>query len=244
MITIVQIDDEQKDIDRVATALQPLKCYLEYQLISFLSLESGLSYIRQNSVQLVLLDLEFTIGNKSAIFAIDRMDPSIPIIVVSHLSHYQRQLQLKVNVAGFVPKALIEDQLARAVMEVFSSKKLVSRPTQFTFPPARGGGIGQTFDLEESLYFKVHSFQEYDIFLANGQKTRRASLSFAELCKRIEDEKNTILQPISRNTIININYIAEVTVLRNGRVTVLLIGRSEELHVGKHYQMRFRDWYG
>lgn len=244
MITIVQIDDEEKDIKRVADALHPLKKFMEYQLIHFTSLEAGLAYIRQQSVQLILLDLEFTLGNQSAIFAIDKIDPSIPIIVVSHLSHYQRQLQLKVNVAGFVPKALIEEQLVRSVMEVLSSKNLVARPTQFTFPPPRDGGIGQTFDLEEILYIKVYSFQEYTIFLANGQKVRRSSISFSELCKQIEDERITILQPISRNIIINTNYISEVTVLRNGRVSISMIGMEEELHVGKNYQMKFRDWYG
>ena len=51
-------------------------------------------------------------------------------------------------------------------------------------------------------------------------------------------------QPISRNIIINTNYISDVTVLRNGRVNISLIGTEEELHVGKNYQMKFRDWYG
>lgn len=244
MITIVQIDDDPKDIQRVSDALSPLGMYMKYQLVHFTSLEEGLAYIRQHSTQLVLLDLEFTVGNKSAIFAIDKMDPSIPILVVSHLSHYQRQLQLKVNVAGFVPKALIEDQLVRSIIEIFSSKNLVARPSQFTFPPPHGVGIGQTFDLEEILYIKVYSFQEYTIFLSNGQKVRRSSISFSDLCKRIEDEKIIILQPISRNIIINTNYISDVTVLRNGRVNISLIGMEEELHVGKNYQMKFRDWYG
>lgn len=71
-----------------------------------------------------------------------------------------------------------------------------------------------------------------------------SSISFSDLCKRIEDEKIIILQPISRNIIINTNYISDVTVLRNGRVNISLIGTEEELHVGKNYQMKFRDWYG
>ena len=175
MITIVLIEDEEKDIERIENALVPLKKFIEYQLVSFQEIKTGFGYIQRHHVQLILLDLEFTLANESAIFAIDKLDSSIPVIVVSHLSHYQRQLQLKPNVVGFVSKGYLEDQLVRSIFEVLCSKNIVQRPTSFIFPGSKGR-LGQEFDLSEILYIKVYVYSEYIIHKTNGAEIKVPSI--------------------------------------------------------------------
>ena len=242
MITIVLIEDEERDIKHIRNVLVPLKSVVEYELITFQEIKAGLDYIGRHPVELILLDLEFTLANQSAIFSIDEINPRIPIIVVSHLSHYQRQLQLKTNVVGFVSKGYLEDQLVRSIFEVLCSKNIVKRPSSFVFP-ASNGSIGEEFNLSDILYIKIYVFSEYTIHKPDGTEIHKPSVSFSDLCKRIEESGATVLQPISRNTIINTNYISEVYVERNGRATITLLGCPEKFHVGKNYQGKFRNWY-
>ena len=242
MINIVLIEDEEKDIRFIQDVLLPLKNTIDYELISFQDIKTGLVYIQQHSVQLILLDLEFTLTNESAIFYIDQINPLIPIIIVSHLSHYQRQLQLKANVVGFVSKGYLADQLVRSIIEILSSKKIVHRPTSFVFP-GRKGLAGRSFDLSEILFVKVYVYEEYIIHKPDAKEIKVASHPFSELCRKIETDGIVELQPISRNTIINTNYISDVSIDRSGRVLISLLGYSEPMKVGPTYQKKFKSWY-
>lgn len=242
MINIVLIEDEEKDIRFIQDVLLPLKKTIDYELIPFQDIKTGLVYIQQHSVQLILLDLEFTLTNESAIFYIDQINPLIPIIVVSHLSHYQRQLQLKANVVGFVSKGYLADQLVRSIIEILSSKKIVHRPTSFVFP-GRKGLAGRAFDLSEILFIKVYVYEEYIIHKPDTKEIMVASLPFSELCKKIESDGIVELQPISRNRIINTNYISEVLIDRSGRVMISLLGYPESMKIGPTYQNKFKSWY-
>lgn len=242
MINIVLIEDEEKDIKHIQNVLLSLKDTIDYELFTFQDIKAGLVYIQQHSVQLILLDLEFTLTKESALFYIDQINPAIPVIVVSHLSHYQRQLQLKANVGGFVSKGYLEDQLVRSIIEVLSSKKIVQRPSSFVFPGARGLA-GRAFDLSEILFVKVYVYEEYMVHRPNGTEVKVASLPFTELCKRIKSDGIVELQPISRNKIINTNYISEALLDRSGRVMISLLGYPEPFKVGPTYQKKFRMWY-
>ena len=99
MVTIVLIEDDEKDISLITEILQPLKGFLNYELKSFMKIEQGKEYIAHHNVQLVLLDLEFTLQRKTSLYLINQISPSVPIIVVSNLTHYQRQLRLRANVS-------------------------------------------------------------------------------------------------------------------------------------------------
>ena len=63
MITIVLIEDEEQDINHIRNVMVPLKEMVEYELVAFQDLKSGLNYILLHPVELVLLDLEFTLSN-------------------------------------------------------------------------------------------------------------------------------------------------------------------------------------
>ena len=242
MITIVLIEDEEQDINHIRNVMVPLKEMVEYELVAFQDLKSGLNYILLHPVELVLLDLEFTLSNESAIFSIDKIDPAIPIIVVSHLSHYQRQLRLKTNVVGFISKGYLEDMLVRSIFEVLCSKNILKRPSTFVFPGQRGL-LGEAFNLSDIVYVKIYVYGEYTLQKRNGTEVHVSSIPFSELCEKIKTDGATELQPISRNTIINTNYISDVFVERNGRVMISLLGCSIPFRVGKNYQKKFRSWY-
>ena len=79
MITIVLIEDEERDIKHIRNVLVPLKSVVDYELITFQEIKDGLDYIGRHPVELILLDLEFTLANQSAIFSIDEINPLIII---------------------------------------------------------------------------------------------------------------------------------------------------------------------
>ena len=60
MITIVLIEDEERDIKHIRNVLVPLKDLVDYELIAFQEIKAGLDYIHLHHVELILCDLEFT----------------------------------------------------------------------------------------------------------------------------------------------------------------------------------------
>ena len=243
MVTIVLIEDDEKDISLITEILQPLKGFLNYELKSFMKIEQGKEYIAHHNVQLVLLDLEFTLQRKTSLYLINQISPSVPIIVVSNLTHYQRQLRLRANVVAFIPKAKMKDLLVRSIAEVLCDINETSRPADFLFPAVSPSGIPEGFSIADFRWLELYAFREYEVHLTSGQVRKVASCTFKDLVKAIKDQDAADLQPISRFQIVNTNYIAKVYLQDNSRVTITLVGCNDEFHVGKNYAKLFRDWY-
>ena len=81
------------------------------------------------------------------------------------------------------------------------------------------------------------------MLLKNGQKKAVKSVSFRDLCDYISKCDIVELQPVSRNEVININYIKSVSMENNGRITLALLGMDRDIHIGENYTAKFRDWY-
>ena len=200
--------------------------------------------MHHRNVQLVLLDLEFTLQRKTSIYLIDQISPSIPIIVVSNLTHYQRQLCLRANVVAFIPKAKMKDLLVRSIAEILCERDGGShRPLDFLFPGATSSDIPEGVTIVDIRWIELSSFREYEVHLTSGDVRKIASCAFRDLVKAIKEQDATDLQPISRYQIVNKNYFTKVHQADNKRVTISLVGCNEDFHVGKNYAQVFRDWY-
>lgn len=241
MFRILLIEDNEKDIERIRKALHSVG--FAYELTPYMKIEDGERYLREKSPELILLDLEFTLAKKTSIYLIDRISENTPIIVVSHLVHYQRQISLKKNVIGFVPKHKLEDRLVNAIKEAFVSEKKLEKPKEYVFPTSKGSAT-MAFDIEKILSIDMVRYKVYDVRLHTGETIENVkSVSFSELCMDLKKRNITDLQPISRNQIINCNYIRDVGVEKNGRVSLWLVGRKERYSVGKNYQEEMKEKY-
>ena len=241
-MNIVLIEDDARDIEKITHALIPLGNVIPYHLFPFQSINAGRKEVQKGNIDLILLDLEFTLAKESTIYLIDQIDPNIPIIVVSNLIHYQRQLRLKVNVSGFVPKTQL-NQLVPSIIELLTSRNLISRPSDYIFPVSHKDSIPEAIEIRDILYIDVFGYKEYKIYYRGGTNSIIKSVNFKDLCQDISSKNIRELQPIARNQIINVNYIKEAHLEKNGRVSLTLIGVNNEFHVGKNYTNLFRDRY-
>ena len=244
MINIVLIEDDEKDIRKISEILKPLGEFLSYELHSFSSIELGKNYIVHSNVQLILLDLEFTLLRKTSIALIDQTDKTIPIIIVSNLTHYQRQLSLQANVVCFIPKAKMDRLLVRSVAEVLCDKKHERpEPIDFFFPTGSFSEIPEAIPIADIRWIDLSSFREYSVHLTSGTTKIIKSSTFKDVVQALKDQAITSLQPISRNQIVNTQYIGKVYLEDNCRVSLRLVGSDNYLHVGKNYAETFREWY-
>ena len=244
MINIVLIEDDEKDIQKISDTLIPLGEFLSYDLHSFSSIELGKDYIVHSNVQLILLDLEFTLLRKTSIDLIDQIDPAIPIIIVSNLTHYQRQLSLRANVVSFIPKVKIDRLLVRSIAEVLCDKNHERpEPADFFFPANSFSEIPEAVSIADTRWIVLSSFREYSVHLTSGITKTIKSSTFRDVVQALKDQGISSLQPISRNQIVNTKYIGKVYLEDNSRVSLRLVGSDTYLHVGKNYTDTFREWY-
>ena len=243
MVNIALIDDDPKDIQKITTILTPLAKSLPYQLSSLTTLEQGQRYLKSHTIDLLLLDLEFAKAKSTSIYFLEELDSSVPVLIVSHLTHYQRQLNLKANVIGFIPKNKLETLLVPAVTDYLIPAKDASAPREFIFPASSREDIPVAFSVADILYIEIESFRTYRIHCTQKPDFVLSSVSFHLLCDELTKQKIRDLKPISRNQIININYIKEVHLEKNSRITLSLIGVPTVFTVGKNHTAYFRDWY-
>ncbi len=243
MISIVLIEDDKKDIASITNLLQSIYDDYPYTLYSFTDIDQGKNFILGHEIQLVLLDLEFTSLNKTSIYLLDQVDPSVPVIIISNLTHYQRQLRFRANVVGFIPKAKMTSLLVRSVVETLNLKNNIFKPIDFYFPTMTPTEVPEGITISDIRWIDLASFRKYDIHMISGQTRHLVSRSFKDVVLAIKEQGVSDLQPISRNQIINMNYIKKTYLEYNGRVTLQMVGCTEQFHVGKNYTQMFRDLY-
>ncbi len=239
-MTFVIIDDNPEDIKRISKALQPLKTVLPYRLFSFTSVEQCNIHIDKQT-DLILLDLEFASLKTTSIYFIDQFDPSIPILIISHLTHYQRQLALKANIAGFVPKHRMDELLIPTIMSILLKDQ--PRAETLVVPTSSHKEVSKGFPIKDIRYIEIISYLNYKIVFVDKNSVTVRSLPFQQLCSEIKKQGIAELQPVSRNQIINTNYIKDVYITKNGRLAISMVGVPTPFVVGKNYASYFRSWY-
>lgn len=243
MFSIVMIDDVDKDIKKVSEALKPLANTISYTFEAYTNMAEGRKALLAEKVDLLLLDLEFSSDKEMSISLLDQISPRIPVIIVSNLTHYQRQLQLKINVIGFISKARAEEQLIPMIFELLIAKRMIKRRDELVFPQEKGNGITQTFIVKNIVWIELVKFKEYAVHMKDGGVSVLTSISFDKLCREIKDRGIFTLTPATRFVIVNTEYLKEVYIAKNGRLIIKLLGTDIEFTVAQKYAWSFRGWY-
>lgn len=241
----VLLEDSYQDASLIQDCLADLQPSLPHTLIHFDNLHAGLNHISSNTVDLLLLDLEFTLANMTAASIIDDIPSSIPILVVSHLTHYQKPLSLKMNVKGFIHKANLSTSLVSAIKKIFDVAIAANeRPREFIFPAIKSSHIPESILVRDIRYIEFQNRKNYTVHLVDGTLKTLQSVSFNDLCKQLILQKTESLCPVNKNQIINIDYIKSVHKMENGRLEVELVNLPLlKFHVGSKHQKPFEIFF-
>lgn len=242
---IVLIDDYQPDADEIQSILAKFPDDILYDFHHFLNLKKGIQYIRSHPVDLLLLDLEFTQQNVTAASFVDRIPVSIPILIVSNLSHYQKPLSLKTNVKGFINKSHLSSDLLPFVQKNLG---LLDTSTdikkKFVFPSPNINHVSEAVILSKIRYIEFSNKNTYTIHLTNGRTKNIVSLPFFKICALLDKQKIDYLLPITKNQIINLNYISSISKSKNGRYKIQLVNLPKtEFHVGKAHEEKLQAYF-
>ena len=242
MINILLIEDDMRDAGRIISLLNSsLAGKYDYSLLHKSGTNEALACIEESAPDLILMDLEIKNENQTTLGLLNLIPDTIPIIVISHLSHYQKPSLRHGNVLDFVPKANLDDRLADRIRQVLSPRN-ASEPDSVIFPASARDGVNEGVPIHKISYIVLTGRGRYDIHLTTGKVLSLRSVLFRDLLRALKEQNITSLRPLSRNEIININYISKITKSPNGRLSVTVIGHDEyPFHVGAGYEKFFLD---
>lgn len=239
MKNILILDDSDEDIRLIIETLSPILSKHECNLFSSNSPSDFYRFdeMTNHQIDLLILDLEFTNSNISSITYVDDFPYDIPIIIVSHLQHYQHILQSKLNVKGFVPKSALKDSLLPLVDSVLFGQRYSTAEEVFRFPPCRNAIAAYTEKTSQIQFFELVKRDLYHISLTNGNNLEIHSGSFQRVALELRKQKIKNLHPVCRGVVINVNYIKSIKRDNDGRIEIYLINLpSVPFHVGKQYE--------
>lgn len=242
---IILLEDSSADATTIHNLLSDFLDEYQYIFLHFADLYEGLHFILNHPVDLLLLDLEFTIENVTTTLLIDEIPPNIPILVVSHLAHYQKPLSLKMNVKGFLNKVNLSTSLVSYIMNILRLSPVADESKRtFLFPSPNSKHIPQTIPIKDIRYIEFRNRQIYTVYLTNGATKTVYSVSFRRICDLLTKQNVTALQPVTKNQIININYIKTVSKKNNGKIELSLINLPRiKFQVGKKHQKPFEIFF-
>ncbi len=238
MFQIVLIDDSAKDSQQIAQLLSSHPAHLPHELHTFSSLAAGFKHVNHASTDLLLLDLEFTYHNITALPYIELLPKSVPVIIVSHLSHFQLSLAHKENIRAFVHKSNLQTDLLPAIHRVLDTAS-TPRPVAHTvkFPPLNPAkDFGIEININRIRYIEFFTRNTYHVHLTDGSKSEIKSLPLKEFIQLLQEQGIQNLCQISRNQLINLHYISSIDKIDHSRIAVRLVNLPIEFIVGKQYE--------
>jgi len=141
MITILLVEDNKKDAESISALLDSsLSKHYAFTLIHKSDTAEVLTYLSNSSPDLILMDLEMKEEHQTTMGIIEQIPRNIPIIVISHLSHYQKPSLRHGNVFDFVPKSKMSDRLINRILQVLSHQNS-TEPPNIIFPAVVIGDV-------------------------------------------------------------------------------------------------------
>ena len=243
MKNIVLIEDDPCDAEEILKLLSPV-IQRDAAIIEHLStLESAESYFRNHHPDLVLLDLEFTNEKTTSIYFLQDILVNVPVIVVSHLSHYQKQISQQIDVRAFIRKDTMSQYLLHSVERVLFATRH-SEIKRVNFPSPTIHSMSESMMIRDISYIEKTGRTTYDVYTTSGKIILIRSVYFANLCDELKRQQITLLQPVSRNQIINTACIKTISRTPKGRLFIELISVPDKrFSVGKGYERYFVETF-
>lgn len=243
MKLIVLIEDDPCDAEAILKLLSPAIQQEDVSIERLSTLESAELYFRNHHPDLVLLDLEFTNEKTTSIYLLQDILVNVPVIVVSHLSHYQKQISQQIDVRAFIRKDAMSQYLLHSVERVLF-------PTQhyeikrINFPSPTIHSLSESMLIRDISYIEKTGRTTYEVYTVSGKIVLIRSVYFADLCDELKKQHITLLQPVSRNQIINTACIKTISRTPKGRIFIELINYPDkQFNVGKGYERYFVETF-
>ena len=244
MKSIIILDDSAADRQFIEKELRKISEY-ELSIMSFSSVEE-MTEKTLNHADLLLLDIEMTEKKITTLPLLDHLPKTLPVILVSNLSHYQRMTAHEANVKAFVPKDMIDPMLREAVATVFSAKQPNKvYEESFAFPTYNGFLSGREkssvrYYVREIRYIDTVSKNRYEIHFTNGKTEFVSSAPFHYVCDALKEQHISSLRPVSAGKLINARYIMKIEKQYNGRYTITLVGKD---NIQFTLSQKYESWY-
>ena len=240
MRKVLICDDSAEDIERIQLVLKPLQETYAFEVDSLSDLSALPDKVHSLVYDLLLLDLEFTKQDINAFLFLEKLPPSLPIVIVSHLDHYQRKLRSTINVKAFVSKSDLRKSLTNTIHWMFSPVIKSLYEEKFTFLPFNSSAIPETVTVRNIRYIQMIKRAIYEIHYSdiNGSPLpthQIHSKPFYMICQALIEQHIEGLIPISQNVLINLHMIKDITYLENGRLELSLFNCKESFSVGEKY---------
>ena len=138
-------------------------------------------------------------------------------------------------------KSNLNDRLISRIIQVLSPRN-DSEPEAITFPAVVKEDISESVPIFKISYIYLVGRGRYDIYLTDGRVLSLRSVLFKELLHILKDQHIVSLRPVSRNEIININYIAKIKRTPVGRLELTIMGiDNHPFRIGKEYEKAFEE---
>lgn len=244
MKQIVLVEDNMTDREcikeLIATQLPEFAPYLT----CLSSLSEASRFFRSHDPDLVIMDLEFTEENTTSISFLSEAIINIPVIIVSHLSHYQNTLSEYVDVKAFIRKENLHSRLIPTLIRCLSPQSNKETPQYASFPSRKHLAISEKILADKIRFIEKIGRYDYRVWLTDNTSMILSSIYFSDLCLHFEKTGLFQLKPISRNEIINIHCIERIQTLYNGRLEVHLINLPDRVfHAGDKYKEYFSQTF-
>ena len=241
MITILLIEDDDRDAAKIKNALHALDIDTEYSLVLLNSIAKAIPYLETKQPDLILLDLEMREEKTTTLNLLDRIDQKIPIIIISNLLHYQKPSLKYQNVRDFISKKHLDKRLPNCILQIlFPSKN--REPDKIVFPTRKKTHVAESFPIYKISFIELIKRDEYNVYFTSGNIFTIKSVSFKDLIQSLQSHHIYSLRPVSRNEIININYISYIGRNISGRIELTLVGYPKRpFHPGKQWAQYFEE---
>lgn len=218
---ILILDDTLADIQIIKHCLEKSRYATQFSVIQGTAIEDYLRLSKQVPIDLLLLDLEFTSANTTSISFMQLFSPELPIIIVSHHSHYQHLLNSTGRISGFIPKSALDDMLVPVVEKTLGYSTQIPEES-FVFPIAKSG-IAYKIPTKEVRFIQKTGRTKYEIHTISGKSVSIEASTWNDMLTALKKQNIITLKPVSQGYIININCISSIEKERSGLYKITLV---------------------
>ncbi len=200
---------------------------ISFDIYSVHSLSDLKRQVNQDSFDLLMIDIEFEAEGTSSIGLLETFPATLPIIIVSNLTHYEKVLSLLLNVIGFVPASQITAYLPFLLKQLFIGFSTGIDQEMFSFPVSKNASIENPYQTSRIRYILHTGRQHYRITFTDNEVCEITSSPVYVIRSALKKQGIKTIVPLSQNEFVNINLIKSIYKRRDGRYVVRLIGEPD-----------------
>lgn len=250
--SILVFEDEQLAAERIQRLLKEYYNN-EINITWIQSVAEGITYLHNNTPDLILSDIELLDGRAFKVF--EQTEIKAPIIFTTAYDQFLLEA-FKTNGIAYLLKPIADDQLIDALDKY---EKMFETKKEYILQPTVIQDLKQALDQSKTSYRRRFTIKKSSgIFILNVDDITHFSAddnivfgidsnNKKHIVNHRMSELEEILDPtvffrINRSEIVNINYIEKMESYFNNRLTITINGVKEALKTSGPKTSAFRKW--